>query len=106
MIALREDIFEEKSLINKILNEDVIRKTNNFKSYTCEKNGKRYYYSYMLDMDSFVFDFEIRKLETYIESNKENYLENNLEYSAVLCPRDGETLPEIVEKLNLFSKGK
>ena len=106
MVALREDIFEEKSLINKILNEDVIRKTNNFKSYTCEKNGKRYYYSYMVDMDSFVFDFEIRKLETYIESNKENYLENNLEYSAVLCPRDGETLPEIVEKLNLFSKGK
>lgn len=106
MVALRENIIEEKSLINKILNEDVIRKTNNFKYYTCEKNGKRYYYSYMVDMDSFVFDFEIRKLETYIASNKEEYLDNNLEYSALLCPRDGENLSEIVEKLNLFSKGK
>lgn len=105
IVSLKENILEEKSLIDTILKDDLIRKTNNFKDYTCEKNGERYYYSYAVDMDSFVFDFEVRKLETYIKTLRKENIDSDIVYSAVLCPQDGDDIKTLTEKMNVFSEG-
>ncbi len=106
LISLRENALEGKSLIDKILSEDIIRKTAVFKDYSCIKDGKRCYYSYTVDIDSFVFDFEVRKLETYITANRENYEACEIEYSAVLYPQDFTDNTEIPDKINKFEKVK
>ncbi len=103
--ALRENIVEEKSLINTILSENLIRKTKVNKEYTCEKDSKRYYYSYSVDMDSFVFDFESRKLDSYIKTQRQKNPEYDIVYSAVLYPKDGENISELIKKINVFSEG-
>jgi signal transduction histidine kinase/DNA-binding response OmpR family regulator len=105
LISLSEKIVEGTSFINKILDEDVIRKTEVFKEYTEEINGRRYYYSYAVDMESYVFDFEIRKLQTYIKTNSADFKECDILYSAVLYPQDGENIDIIINKLNSFQKG-
>lgn len=56
-------------------------------------------------MDSFVHDFEVRKLQTYIKSIQNEFLECDILYSSVLYPQDGELLSDIIKKLNSFSKG-
>ena len=105
LISLCENIVEGKSFINKILSDEVIRKTTVFKEYSEEADGKRYYYCYSVDMDSFVYDFEIRKLQTYIKSNSAEYQECDILYSSALYPQDGENAEDIMKKLNIFSKG-
>ena len=105
VVALRENENNQISLIDKIIEEDTIRKTKNYKEYNFTQNGKKYYYCYSVDMDSFVFDFEIRKLETYIKTIKDENPECDLEYSAVLIPRDSSEIDEIKLRLNNFSKG-
>lgn len=91
--------------VQKILDEEVIRKTANFNEYAFYKNGKKYYYCYAVDMDSFVHDFEVRKLSTYINTqNKENPT-YDIMYSSALYPQDGEEIGALIEKLNEFSKG-
>ena len=105
VVALRENENDEISFIDKIVKEDIIRKTKNYKEYSFTQNGKKYYYCYSVDMDSFVFDFEIRKLETYIKTIKDENPECDLEYSAVLIPRDSSEIDEIKLRLNNFSKG-
>lgn len=105
MISLSEKVVEGKSLIDKILSEDVIRKTTVYKECTVTENGRRNYYLYCIDMDSFVHDFEVRKLQTYIKSIQNDFLECDILYSSVLYPQDGELLSDIIEKLNSFSKG-
>ena len=104
LLSLRENVVEGKSLINKILSENIIRKTSGFKDYSCIKGGKRYYYSYTVDIDSFVFDFEVRKLETFIKENKTTYNDCDIEYSAVLYPQDFTDNTEIPDKINKFAK--
>ena len=101
-----ENLVEGKSLIDKILSEDIIRKTSEFKEYSCIKEGKRYYYSYTVDIESFVFDFEVRKLETFIKENQKEYAQNDLEYSAVLYPQDFTDNTEISDVINKFEKVK
>ena len=105
LISLSEKIVEGTSFINKILDEDVIRKTAIFKEYTEEIDNKRYYYSYAVDMESYVFDFEIRKLQTFIKTNSADFKECDILYSAVLYPQDGENADIIIKKLNSFQKG-
>lgn len=102
LAALRENISEKGSLIDKICGEDIIRKTNRFNEYIKEEGTRRYYYLYSVDMDSFVFDFEVRKLDTYIKGIRQEYPEYDIVYSAVLCPQDGETADELILKLNDF----
>lgn len=104
LISLRENIVEGNALIDKILEENLIRKTNIFKEYRIEKDNKRYYYSYAVDMDSFVFDFEVRKLKTYIEAKNQEYPESDIVYSAVLYPQDSEDIEDLIIKINNFSK--
>ena len=67
-----------------------------------EKDNKRYYYSYAVDMDSFVFDFEVRKLKTYIETKNQEYPESDIVYSAVLYPQDSEDIEDLIIKINNF----
>lgn len=105
LISFCENIVDGKSFINKILSEDAVRKTSVFKEYIEESDGKRYYYLYTVDMDSFVYDFEVRKLQTYIKSNSAEYLECDILYSSALYPQDGENAEDIIKKLNIFSKG-
>lgn len=105
MISLSEKVVEGKSLIDKILAEDVIRKTAVCKECSVIENGRRNYYFYSVDMDSFVHDFEVRKLQTYIKSIQNEFLECDILYSSVLYPQDGELLSDIIKKLNSFSKG-
>ena len=105
LISLCEKVVEGKSFINKILTEDVIRKTSNFKDYATEGEGWRYYYSYAVDMDSFVYDFEVRKLQTFIKTNSAEYKECDILYSSALYPQDGEKMEDLIKKLNLFSNG-
>jgi signal transduction histidine kinase len=105
LMALSEKIVEGKSLTDKILSEDVIRKTSVFKEYAEIKGDRRYYYSYTVDMDSFVFDFEERKLQTFIKANSVDYKDCDMLYSAVLYPQGGETVDELIKKLTTFSKG-
>ncbi len=105
LISLSEKIVEGKSLIDKILDEDAIRKTSMFKEYIYENDDRRNYYLYTVDMDSFVYDFEIRKLKTYIETNSQEYSECDILYSSVLYPQDGEEIEGLLEKVNTFSKG-
>ncbi len=105
LISLSEKTIEGKSFIDKILSEDIIRKTALFKDYSCIKNDRRYYYSYAVDMDSFVFDFEVRKLQTYIKTNSQEYCECDILYSSALYPQDSENLTDLIEKLNMFQKG-
>ena len=102
LIGLKENILDQGSLIDKIYYDEVIRKTNRFNEYMNEENGKRYYYLYSVDMDSFVFDFEIRKLETYIKEQRQEHPEYDIVYTAVLCPQDGDTVDELIFKLNDF----
>ena len=91
--------------VEKVLNEGVIRKTASFKDYTFVRDNKKYYYCYSVDMDSFVYDFEVRKLATYVgKLNKENP-DYDIMYSSALCPQDGEDINVLVEKLKEFSKG-
>lgn len=106
VVSLRENKLDEGSLIDTILSNDLIRKTKTYKEYSIIKDGKKYYYCYSIDMDSFVFDFEIRKLETYIKEKNEQNPEYNLEYSSVLVPRDSSETDEVQEKLNKYSKGE
>ena len=105
LISLSEKIVEGKSLTDKILAEDVIRKTSVFKEYSCIKDGRRYYYSYTVDMDSFVYDFEVRKLQTYIKTNIHEYLDCDIEYASALYPQDSDTIAGLIEKINSFQKG-
>lgn len=102
VIALCENTVEGNSLTDKILAEEIIRKTAIFKEYSCEKDGKRYYYSYSTDIDSFVFDFEVCKLQTFIKNNESEYKENDIKYSAILYPQDASNINEITEKINEF----
>lgn len=106
LISLTENILENgESLIEQIKKEDLIRKTSTFKEHEYEVNGKRYYYCYAFDMDSFVYDFQIRKLKTYVTALNEDFKEYDIMYSSALCPQDGEEVKVIFEKLNAFSKG-
>ena len=105
LIALSEKIIEGKSLIDKILAENIIRKTSIFKEYSEIKEDRKYYYSYTVDMDSVVFDFDVRKLKTYIKTNSAEYSECDILYSSALYPQDGDTAEKIFNKLNSFSKG-
>ena len=105
LISLSEKIVEGTSFINKILDEDVIRKTAIFKEYTEEIDNKRYYYSYAVDMESYVFDFEIRKLQTFIKTNSADFKECDILYSSALYPQDGDNADVIMKKLNSFQKG-
>jgi len=105
LFSLCEKIIEGKSLIDKILQEEIIRKTSVYKDYFKIENGKRYYYSYALDIDSFAFDFEKMQLENYIKAQSEEYSECTVQYSSVLYPQEGKTAEDLIEKLNSFSKG-
>ncbi len=104
-ISLNENITEGKSLTDKILNEEVIRKTSVYKEYSYIKDSRRYYLMYTVDMDSFVFDFEVRKLQTYIKTNYPDYFDCDIMYSTLLYPQDAENIDEIKEKLNNYQKG-
>lgn len=99
LTMLKEKQVDGKSLIDKILADEVIRKTSTFKDYSCVVDGSRYYYCYAVDMDSFVHDFEVRKLATYIDSNKPDFEECDIVYSAVLYPQDGEEIGQLLAKL-------
>ncbi len=106
VISLRENKLDEGSLLDTILSNDVVRKTKAYKEYSIIKDGKKYYYCYSIDMDSFVFDFEKRKIETYIKEKNEQNPEYNLEYSSVLIPRDSADIVEVQENLKEYSKGE
>lgn len=105
MISLSEKIVEGKSLIDKMLAEDIIRKTSVCKECSIVEAGRRNYYFYSVDMDSFVHDFEVRKLQTYIKAKFNEFKECDILYSSALYPQDGEQLVDLVGKLNDFSKG-
>ena len=105
LISLSEKIIEGKSFINKILTEDIIRKTKVFKEYVREAEGRRYYYSYAADMESFIFDLDVRLLQTFIESNSEEYRDCDILYSSALYPEDADNADDLINKLNSFSKG-
>ena len=105
IIKLKEKANTGNSVIDKILKEDIIRKTAVYKDFSKEENGIKYYDIYTADIDSFVYDFEKRRLETYIrEAAKENP-ECGIMYSSALYPQDGETIKKINKKLEQFSKG-
>ena len=106
LVSLCENANENKSIINEILEENIIRKTKVFKEYTEEKDSKKYYYSYALDIESFVHDFQIRKLETYIDTKNKENPEYDIMYSTVLYPENEEDKNKIIEKLNTFQKGE
>ncbi len=107
--ALSEKITAGKSLINKILTEDVVRKTIVFKEYCEEKAGRKYYYAYAVDLESYVFDLDVRKLDTIIKSNAVDYKECDILYLTALYKPDGNSsensAESILNKLNSFSKG-
>ena len=105
LFSLSENVMTGKSLIDKILDEELIRKTNIFKECIIERNNKCYYYCYSVDMDSFVYDFEVRKLDNYIKTIRQENPECDILYSAVLYPQDGESIEELKTKINNFSKG-
>ncbi len=105
LIGLKENNLKSGSLIDNIISENIIRKTSVFKDIKFETENTRYYYSYAVDTDSFVYDFEIRKLNTYINSIDKDFKEYDIMYSSRLCPQDGNDIKNLVEKLNSFSKG-
>ncbi len=91
--------------VDNVLNGGVIRKTSTFNEYSFIKEGRKYYYCYAVDMDSFVYDFEVRKLATHINTlNKENS-NYDIMYSSALCPQDSDEVDVLIEKLSEFSKG-
>ena len=102
LTALRENIIPDGSLIDKICDEDVIRKTSNYNEYITEQDGKRYYYVYSVDMDSFVFDFEERKLATYIKNKRKEFPKYDILYSAALCPENADNVDDLMQIINNF----
>ena len=103
LVALAEREGGEE--INKLLAEGVIRKTATYRDFSFVKDGRKYYYCYSVDMDSFVYDFEVRKLATYITKlNKENP-DYDIMYSSALCPQDGDEISVLSNRLGDFSKG-
>ncbi len=105
LMSFCEKYIEGKSFTDKILSEDVIRKNTVFKECYYIENNKKYYFLYSVDVDSFVFDFEVRKTETYIKTNIQEYKDCDIVFLSALYPRDGENADELLEKINAFSKG-
>lgn len=106
LVFLSENKTKQKSKIEEILEENIIRKTKVFKEYEEENNNKRYYYSYALDVESYVHDFQIRKLETYIDTKNKESKEYDIMYSAMLYPEKENDKNKIIEELNSFQKGE
>ncbi len=104
LCAFRENIVDGKSFTDKIISDDVIRKNTVYKEYSYTEDNKRYYYVYSVDVDSFVFDFEVRKVDGYIKANATGYEECDIVYSAALYPRDAQTADELLKKVSIFSK--
>ena len=105
LMSFCENIIEGKSFIDKILSDDIIRKNTVYKEYTEIKNNKRYYYVYSVDVDSFVFDFEVRKVKSFITSNEPEYKDCDIVYLSALYPQDSQNIDELTEKISDFSKG-
>lgn len=105
LIGLVERKKEGKSLIEEIQEEDIIRKTATYKEYMYEADDKRYFCSYATDIDSFVYDFQIRKLETFIQIKEKENNECDIMFSSALYPQDGENMEDLISKLTRFSKG-
>ncbi len=105
LTSLRENVIEGKSFIDKILSDEIIRKNVVHKEYSYIENGKRYYYMYSVDVDSFVFDFEVKRVESYLNTNSAEYKECDIVYLSALYPRDTENKEEFLNKVSEFSKG-
>jgi signal transduction histidine kinase len=105
LFSLSEKIVEGTSFINKILDEEVIRKTANFKDYIEEIGDRRYYYSYAVGMESYVYDLDTRKLQDTIKTYSADFKECDILYSSALYPQDGDNADVIMKKLNSFQKG-
>ena len=54
---------------------------------------------YSVDIDSFVFDFEVRKVESYINENKQEYSECDIVYLSALYPRDADNADDLLKKV-------
>ncbi len=104
LISFRENFIEGKSFIDKIVSEDIIRKNNIFKELFYTENGKKYYFMYSVDIDSFVFDFEVRKIQAYIKENSTYYQECDIVYLSALYPKDAENTNELIKKVSDFSQ--
>lgn len=104
LISFRENFIEGKSFIDKIVSEDIIRKNNIFKELFYTENGKKYYFMYSVDIDSFVFDFEVRKIQAYIKENSTYYQECDIVYLSALYPKDAENANELIKKVSDFSQ--
>ena len=89
LIIIKEEYIEGESIIDRIIKDGVIRKTSKYKEYSCVKEGKRYYYLYIMNIDKYALEFEEKKIETYIKEYEEEKKRKEIEYKIVLYP-EGE----------------
>lgn len=98
LIALKEKIGCPCSFIEKVVSDNLIRKTSNSKEFSYQKDDKKIYLYYALEMDSFALDFIKKKLEGYIRMCGKEFEECAILYSTALYPNDATTAEELIKK--------
>lgn len=104
LIALKENVNCSKSFIEKVISDNLIRKTSSSKEFYYQKDDKKIYMYYALDMDSFALDFIKKKLEGYIKICGKEFAECAILYSTALYPNDATTAEELIKKAKVSFK--
>ena len=86
------------------MSDNLIRKTSNSKEFSYQKDDKKIYMYYALEMDSFALDFIKKKLEGYIKICGKEFEECAILYSTALYPNDATTAEELIKKAKVSFK--
>lgn len=100
VIKIKENNEQTKVFLDDILSGElnIIRKSANVKEYIVNESTRCIYYTVM-QMDRFALNFVGKKIDGFVNTEPK-YQKCDILYSTVLCPDDGETVDEILNKLN------
>ena len=98
-VAEKPDDFA--SLIDDIVSNEVgiVRKSSNVKEYTVNDDGQKAFYCTVMQMDRYALSFVGKKIEGIVNTEPK-YKKCDILFSTALFPDDGETVEEIIKKLN------
>lgn len=108
LIALKEKVNDHGSFLDKIVAENVIRKTATSRDFVYIDDDFRYYFFYSLDMDSFALEFNRKKIEGYFklcaQETGNEFDKCDILYSTALYPNDAVGAEELIKKAKLSFK--
>ena len=86
--------------VNNALKEEKLSLFNKVENIYMTNDNQNIYICYSQDVDSYVLNFAIKKLESFVNANVTDKQQNDIMYSAVNYPDDGLTADNLIEKLN------